>query len=89
MSNPAESTRTRSVVDGIVGKCKTEAFRRPVPIDELTTAELLAWKRETCYAEPEDWVFASERVLGKMPPCADTLLDRFLQPAAKRAGITK
>ncbi|WP_279388593.1 hypothetical protein [Acidipila rosea] len=33
-------------------------------IDELTTttAELLAWKRETCYAESDDWVFASERV---------------------------
>ena len=80
---------TRSVVDGIVGKCKTETSRRPVPIDELTTAELLAWRKETCYAEPEDWVFASERVQGKMPPWADTLLDRFLQPAAKRAGITK
>jgi integrase len=80
---------TRSVVDGIVGKCKTETSRRPVPIDEFTTAELLAWRRETCYAEPEDWVFASERVQGKMPPWADTLLDRFLQPAAKRAGITK
>jgi integrase len=46
-------------------------------------------KRETCYAEPEDWVFASERVQGKMPPWADTLLDRFLQRAAKRTGITK
>jgi integrase len=80
---------TRSVVDGIVGKCKTETSRRPVPIDEFTAAELLAWKRETCYAEPEDWVFASERVQGKMPPWADTLLDRFLQPAAKRAGIAK
>lgn len=82
-------TVTRSVVDGIIGKCKTETSRRPVPVDEFTTAELLAWKRETCYAEPEDWVFASERVQGKMPPWADTLLDRFLQPAAKRAGITK
>ena len=80
---------TRSVVDGIVGKCKTETSRRPVPIDEFTTAELLTWKRETAYAEPEDWVFASERVQGRMPPWADTLLDRFLQPAAKRAGITK
>ncbi len=49
----------------------------------MTTAELLAWTRETCYAEPEDWVFASERVQGKMPPWADTLPDRFLQPALK------
>jgi len=80
---------TRSVVDGVIGKCKTETSRRPVPIDELTAEELLAWKQETAYAEPEDWVFASERVQGRMPPWADTLLDRFLQPAAKRAGIAK
>jgi integrase len=80
---------TRSVVDGIVGRCKTETSRRPVPIDEFTMSELLAWKRETAYAEPEDWVFASEKVQGRMPPWADTLLDRFLQPAARRAGITK
>ncbi len=80
---------TRSVVDGIVGKCKTETSRRPVPIDEFTAAELLSWKKETCYAKPDDWVFASEKVQGKMPPWTDTLLDRFLQPAAKRAGITK
>jgi integrase len=80
---------TRSVVDGIGGKCMTETSRRPVPIDEFTTAELLAWRRETVYAEPEDWVFASEKVQGRMPPWSDTLLDRFLQPAAKQAGITK
>ena len=80
---------TRSVVDGIVGRCKTETSRRPVPIDEFTADELLSWKKETCYAQPEDWVFASEKVQGKMPPWTDTLLDRFLQPAAKRAGITK
>jgi hypothetical protein len=47
-------------VDGIVGKCKAETSRRPVPIDKLTTAELLVWKRETWYAEPGDWVLASE-----------------------------
>ena len=80
---------TRSVVDGIVGKCKTETSRRPVPIDEFTADEFLSWKKETCYAKPNDWVFASEKVQGKMPPWTDTLLDRFLQPAAKRAGITK
>jgi len=79
----------RSVVDGIVGKCKTEASRRPVPIDQFTADELLGWKQESCYVHPEDWVFASEKVEGKMPPWSDTLLDRFLQPAAKRAGISK
>lgn len=80
---------TRSVVDGIVGKCKTEASRRPVPIDQFTADELLAWRSQSCYAQLEDWVFASEKVEGRMPPWADTLLDRFLQPAARRAGISK
>lgn len=80
---------TRSVVDGVIGKCKTETSRRPVPIDSLTAQEMLAWKQETAYAEPEDWVFASEHVQGRMPPWPDTLLDRVLQPAAKRAGIKK
>ncbi len=76
---------TRSVVDGIVGKCKTETSRGPVPIDELTTAGLLAWRRETCYAEPEDWVLASERVHGKMPPWAAYASGPLPAPAAKRA----
>jgi integrase len=80
---------TRSVVDGIVGKCKTEASRKPVPLDEFTLLALLEWRKESCYAMEDDWVFASEKVRGRMPPWADTLLDRHLQPAARRAGITK
>jgi hypothetical protein len=74
---PFDREDTRSVVDGIVGKCKTETSRRPVPIDEFKAGELITWKCETCYAASDDWVFASERVQGRMPPWADTLLDRF------------
>lgn len=72
-----------------MGKCKTETSRRPVPIDQFTADNLADWKTTTCYAQPDDWVFASEKTNGRMPPWADTLLDRFLQPAAKRAGITQ
>lgn len=80
---------TRSVLDGIIGKCKTEASRKLVSFDLFTACELRVWKQETCYAEQEDWVFASERAGGKMPPWPDTLLDQILQPAAKKAGITQ
>ena len=80
---------TRSVVDGVIGKCKTEASRKPVPLDKFTLDTLLAWRQESCYATEDDWVFASEKVEGRMPPWADTLLDRHLQPAALRAGIAK
>lgn len=80
---------TRSVVDSIIGKCKTEASRTPVPIDHFTISALEDWQRRSCYTKSDDWVFASERVKGKMPPWPDTMLDRHLQPAARRAGIKK
>lgn len=79
----------RSVVHARVGKCKTEVSRQPVPLDALTAEDLSEW-RETCtYAESSDWIFASEWTGGKMPPWANTLLTRFIRPAAKEAGITK
>lgn len=80
---------TRSVVDGIVGRCKTETSRRPVPSTSSPLMSCCPGKRKPATPKPDDWVFASEKVQGKMPPWTNTLLDRFLQPAAKRAGITK
>ena len=47
------------IVDQVVGRCKTEASQKPVPIDEYTMGDLLAWFRETPFREPEDWVFAT------------------------------
>jgi integrase len=41
------------------------------------------------YAASSDWVFASPTVFGKMPVWAISSLQRVLQPAAKRAKITK
>jgi len=79
----------RSVVYGRVGKCKTEVSRQPVPLDELTAEELSKWRADCLYGELSDWIFASEWTGGKIPPWANTLLTRFLYPAAKRAKITK
>gem|GEM_PF-3242407 len=41
------------------------------------------------YAADSDWLFASDRLFGKMPIWANTSLQKVLQPAARRAGITK
>jgi integrase len=79
----------RSVVDGAVGRCKTEVSQQPVPLDDLTLEELQSWRTITPYADPSDWVFASERVFGKMPVWAVSSLQKVLQPAARRAGIAK
>src|ERR1700744_4047472 len=80
---------TCSVVDVIVGKCKTEAPRKLVSLDESTLLALLERRKEFCYAMEGDWIIASETAHGEVPLCADTLLDRHLQPAGLRAGITK
>ena len=79
----------RSVVDGEVGRCKTEVSQQPVPLDDLALEELKSWRRITMYATDPDWVFASPTLFGKMPVWAISALQRVLQPAARRAGITK
>ncbi len=40
-------------------------------------------------AEDSDWLFASNVALGKMPVWAVSSLQKVVQPAALRAGITK
>jgi integrase len=79
----------RSVVDGVAGRCKTEVSQQPVPLDDLTIGELQSWRKITMYASDSDWVFASDRVFGKMPVWAVSSLQKVLQPAARRAEITK
>jgi len=84
-----EMNVARSVVHGRVGKCKTEISRQPVPLDQFTADEILKWRQECTYGTATDWVFASDWTEGRMPPWANTLLTRFLEPAAKVAKIKK
>src|SRR3984957_5933559 len=49
----------RSIYRNVVGNCKTEASKKPVPMDPILAAELWAWKRHSSYNQPCDWVFAS------------------------------
>ena len=80
---------TRSVVDQAVGKCKTEASQKPVVIDEHIVRALVAWRQESMYTGPDDWVWASPHRKGKQPLWLSTVMRYYIQPAAKRAGIQK
>ena len=80
---------TRSVVAQVVGNCKTEASRKPVPLEPSVAEDLWLWKQSTPYNRSTDWVFASLRKKGTQPIWLDTVLKRYLQPAAQRAGIAK
>ncbi len=84
----------RSVVDLVVGKCKTEASKKPVPIDAYLAQDLLEWRRHAPHIRPEDWIFASTsnragRISGQHPLRLSSVMRYHIQPAALRAGITK
>jgi integrase len=79
----------RSIYLNVVGNCKTEASRKPVPLDLTLASELWTWKQDSAYGQPNDWVFASPHSRGKNPYWPDILLSRVVRPAAARAGIQK
>ncbi len=84
----------RSVVDQQVGKCKTEASKRPVPIDEYIARNLLEWYDQTPYKKPSDWVFATDSnragtKRGKQPLWLSTVMRYHIQPTARKLGIRK
>ena len=79
----------RSIYLRMIGSCKTEASRKPVPLDAHVAADLWLWKEASKYSKSEDWIFASPHTKGKYPFWPDVLLLKIIQPAARRAGIKK
>jgi len=45
---------TRSIVNQVVGTCKTEASQKPVPLHSALADALLVWRRQTLYPKRED-----------------------------------
>ena len=82
-----EISVTRSISLQHVGECKTEASRKPVPLDARLAEALWRWRALCAYPQPEDWVFASPHVKGTQPYWPGTLNRWHLQPAVKAAGI--
>jgi integrase len=78
----------RGIVYSVVGKTKSDASKSRIPLAASVLASLARWRRETPYAAPEDWVFASTRMKGKKPYWGNTLVAKHLRVAAAKAGIT-
>jgi integrase len=84
----------KSVVYQVVGRCKTEASKRPVPFDEYTAQDLRDWYRQTPYRNPDDWVFASNSSRagskrGKQPLWLQTIMRYHIHPVVRELGINK
>jgi integrase len=82
-----EISVTRSISLQHIGECKTEASRKPVPMDAEIAESLWRWRHDSGYPKPEDWIFASPAKNGKQPYWPGTLYRAHLAPAAKAAGI--
>src|SRR3984885_13599892 len=57
----------RGIVYNVVGDTKSDSSKSRMPLAAAVLDSLARWRRETPYAAPADWVFASPRMKGKKP----------------------
>jgi integrase len=84
-----EISLNRGVVHQVMGHLKTEASRKPLPLDPDLARSVLAWRHTSPFNQGSDWVFASPEMQGEQPYWPENLLRRHIRPAAKRCGINK
>ena len=68
---------------------KTEASRKPVPLDTGLSEVLTQWRSHCAYNQPNDYLFASPEKDGKQPMWPNSAMEKHIRPAAIRAGIGK
>ncbi len=67
---------------------KSEASAQSLPMHPGLKDGLLEWRSQSLYNQPEDFVFASERLKGRKPLDLAAVLKKKIQPAFNRIGIT-
>jgi integrase len=66
---------------------KTKKSRACVPLHPLLAEALQAWRLETPYSKPEDFIFASSKLGGRKPRSASMIVRDYLKPAAIKARV--
>jgi len=85
----AEINVVRSVVHGVISRCKTESSAKPIPMAPLLAEMLKEWRKVTRYRSDNDWVFASKRAKGKRPIWGQSMMRKQIHPALEKLGINK
>ena len=80
---------SRGVVRQHVGEMKTEASRKPVPMDAALADVLISWRKIAPYNQDGDYIFASPDKKGAQPYWPTAGMEDHVRPAAQRAGIQK
>jgi len=68
---------------------KTKLSRSRVEAPKLLLDALSAWRRETRYADDDDFVFPFEKLSGKQPRSGSQLVEDYLRPSAIQAGVIR
>ena len=79
----------RGVVRQHVGKMKTEASRKPVPLDAGLASVLMEWRARCSYNQDADFIFASPQMNDSQPYWPNNAMEKHIRPAGVQAGISK
>jgi integrase len=79
----------RGIVRQHVGEMKSEASRKPLPLDAGLAKVLLAWRSICPFNQDSDYIFGSLDKNGQQPYWPTAGMEDHVRPAVKRAGITK
>jgi integrase len=82
---------SRRIVRQYIGEMKTEASRKPVPMDEGLADVLTRWRGMAPYPynQDTDYIFASPDKHGQQPYWPNAAMEDHIRPAAVRAGVGK
>ncbi len=75
---------TRAIAYGVVGKCKTEASQKPVPVHPILADALTLWRQTCSYGKPEDWVFASRQHRGAKASMGPSNIAEAREPSRRK-----
>jgi integrase len=80
---------SRGIVRQVIGEMKTEASRRPLPMDSSLADVLILWRGTCPYNQEQDYIFGSPQMEGRQPYWPNAAMEKHIRPAAEKAGITK
>ena len=80
---------SRGIVRQHIGQMKTEASRKPVPMDAGLAEVLMVWRGVCPYNQDGDYIFASPDKHGQQPYWPNAAMEKHVRPAAVRAGLQK
>ena len=79
----------RGIVRQQVGEMKSEASRKPLPLDSGLAKVMLAWRSICPFNQDANYIFGSLEKNGQQPYWPTAGMENHVRPAAKRAGISK